>query len=307
MSNHILNSLTSRLEILTRIEVIRVLCEVLTDVTCHSKTDIGVDVDLADCEGSCLTELLFRNTNCIRHVTAILVNHLYEFLRNGRRTMENDREARELLHALFENVKTERRRNEDAFLISCALCSCELVSTVGSTDSDREGVAACSGYELFYFFRTCVGLMTSLYNYFILDTGESTQLSLNNYAVSVSVLNYLLGKSDVVLERLGGSVDHNGCETTVDAGFAELEGITMVKVQSDRDLRILSYSSLNEFYKISVVRISTSTLGNLKDNRALQFACSLCDTLNDLHVVYVKSTNSITAIVSLLKHFSSCY
>ena len=268
MSNHILNRLTGRLEVLARIEVIRVLSEVLTDVTCHCKTDIGVDVDLADCKCSCLTELLFRNTYCIRHISAILVNHLNEFLRNGRRTVKYDREARELLHALFENVEAERRRYEDTILISCALSSCELVSTMGSTDSDSQGVAACSRYELFYFFRTCVGLVTSLYNNFILDTCECSELSLNNYAVSVSIFNYLLGKSDVVLERLGGSVDHNGCETTVDAGFAEFKRITVVKVQSDRDLRILSYSSLNELYEIGVVSISSSTLGNLEDNRA---------------------------------------
>ena len=138
MSNHILNRLTSRLKVLARIEVIRVLREVLTDVTCHSKTDIGVDVDLADCKGSCLTELFFRNTYSIRHISAVLVNHLNEFLRNGRRTVKYDREARELLHALFENVETERRRYEDTVLISCALSSCKLVSTVGSTDSDRQ-------------------------------------------------------------------------------------------------------------------------------------------------------------------------
>ena len=305
MSNHILNRLTSRLEVLARIEVIRVLSKVLTDVTCHSKTDIGVDVDLADCKGSCLTELLFRNTYSIRHVTAVLVNHLNEFLRNGRRTVKYDREARELLHALFENVETERRRYENTVLVSCALCSCELISTVGSTDSNSEGVAACSAYELFNFFRTCVGLVTGLYNNFILDTCESTKLSLNYYAMSVSILNDLLSKSDVVLERLGGSVDHNRCETTVDAGFAEFERITVVKVQSDRDIRILSYGSLNEFYEIGVVSICSCTLGNLEDNRALQFACSFCDTLNDLHVVYVKSTYSVTAVICLFEHFSS--
>ena len=82
VSNHILNSLTSGLKILAGIEVIRVLSEVLTDVTCHSKTDIRVDVDLANSECSCLTELLFRDTYCIRHISAVLVNHLNEFLRN---------------------------------------------------------------------------------------------------------------------------------------------------------------------------------------------------------------------------------
>lgn len=101
MSNHILNSLASRFQILTRIEVIRMLCKILTDVSCHSKTDIGVDVDLTYCKLSCLTKLLFRNTHCIRHIAAILVNHLNELLRNGRRSVQNDRETGQTLNALL--------------------------------------------------------------------------------------------------------------------------------------------------------------------------------------------------------------
>ena len=82
VSNHILNCLTCRFEILTGIEVIRMLCKVLTDDSCHCETDVGVDVDLADCELCCLSELIFGDTDCIRHISAVLVDHLYEFLRN---------------------------------------------------------------------------------------------------------------------------------------------------------------------------------------------------------------------------------
>ena len=46
MGNHILNSLAGRFQILAGIEVIRMLCEIFTDITCHSKADIGVDIDL---------------------------------------------------------------------------------------------------------------------------------------------------------------------------------------------------------------------------------------------------------------------
>ena len=53
----------------------------------------------------------------------------------------------------------------------------------------------------------------------------------------------------------------------------------MVKVKSDRDLRILDNCSLNKLYKVCVVSISSCTLGNLKNNRALEFACCFCDSL----------------------------
>ena len=79
----------------------------------------------------------------------------------------------------------------------------------------------------------------------------------------------------------------------------------MIKMKSDRYLGILLYSCLNQLNKVSMVGISTGTLGNLKDNRAVKLACCLGDTLNDLHVVNVESTNSITAVISLLKHLGS--
>ena len=122
----------------------------------------------------------------------------------------------------------------------------------------------------------------------------------------MSILNNLLRESDVVLEGLRGSVDHNGGETTVDAGLAELEGIAVIKVKSDRNLRILDNSSLNQLYKVGVVRISASSLGNLKNNRAVQLAGCFRDTLYNFHVVYVEGTDGVTTVVSLSKHFFCC-
>ena len=200
VSNHFLNSLTSRFQVLARIEVIRMLSKVLADVTCHSKTDIGVDVDLADSKLSSLSQLLFRNTYCIRHISAVLVNHLYELLRYRRRSVKNDREARQSLNALFKNVETKWWRNKDAVCISCTLISSELVSAVACSDCDSKGIAACSAYELLNLFRTCIALMTRLNNNLILDTSQSTKLSLYYYAMSMCVLNNLLCQSDVVLE-----------------------------------------------------------------------------------------------------------
>ena len=48
VGDHVLDSLTSRLQVLTRIEVIRMLVEVLADRSGDSQTNIGVDIDLAD-------------------------------------------------------------------------------------------------------------------------------------------------------------------------------------------------------------------------------------------------------------------
>ena len=48
MSNHVLDSDASGLEILTGVKVIGMSIEILTDAASHSKTKVGVDIDLAD-------------------------------------------------------------------------------------------------------------------------------------------------------------------------------------------------------------------------------------------------------------------
>ena len=83
MSYHVLDGLSCRLQVLARIEVRWILGKILTDVSCHCETDIRIDVDLADCRSCCLTELLLRDADSIRHVSAVFVDHLYEFLRYG--------------------------------------------------------------------------------------------------------------------------------------------------------------------------------------------------------------------------------
>ena len=184
--NHILDRLTGGLEILTRIEMIRMLHKVLADVGRHGQADIRVDIDLADSELRSLTQLVFRDTDSIRHVAAVLIDHLYELLRNGRRSVKNDREARQSLDALFQNVETQRRRYEDAFLVSCALSRCELVSAMRSTDSDSKRVAACALYEFFYFIRTCVALLAGFDDDFVLYACERSELSFDAIPISLA-------------------------------------------------------------------------------------------------------------------------
>ena len=116
--------------------------------------------------------------------------------------MKNDRESRQSLCYFFEYVETQWRRYEYAFFVSCALCRCELVCPVGSSDCDSQRIAACSAYEFFNFFRSCITLVSGFYDYFVLYSGECSELSLDYYAMSVSIIYYLLCYSDILLEWL---------------------------------------------------------------------------------------------------------
>ena len=60
VGNHVLDSLTSGLEVLTGIEIRRMQREMLTDCSGDCQTDVGVNVDLADSALSGFTQHLFR-------------------------------------------------------------------------------------------------------------------------------------------------------------------------------------------------------------------------------------------------------
>ena len=245
--------------------------------------------------------------NRIGHLAAVFVDDLNEFLRNGRGTVQNDGEAGQTLGDFFQNVEAQCGGNQDALLVQSALLGSELVSAVGGADSDSQGVTTGTGHELFDFLGTGVGSSLSGDVDFVLDASQGAQLSLDNNAVIVSVLNDLTGDLDVLLEGLGGSVDHNGGEAAVDAGLAGLEAVAVVQVQSDGNFGALDNSSLNQLHQVGVVGVSAGTLGNLQDDRSLLFLASLGDGLNDFHVVDVESADSVAAVVSLLKHLGSSY
>ena len=107
--NHRLDGVAGRSEVLARIEVARILCEVLADRSRHSETQIGVDVDLAHSHLCGFAEHLLRNTDSVGHLAAVLVDLLDELLRNGGRAVQYDREARQTVGNLLKNVKTELR------------------------------------------------------------------------------------------------------------------------------------------------------------------------------------------------------
>lgn len=76
------HEVTSRSAVLTRVELTRFLSEYLTYSCSEGQTRVRVDVDLANSALGCLAELLLRNTNCVRQLSAILVDHVNIFLWN---------------------------------------------------------------------------------------------------------------------------------------------------------------------------------------------------------------------------------
>ena len=128
----------------------------------------------------------------------------------------------------------------------------------------------------------------------------------------VRVLDNLAGELDVVLEGLGGAVDHDGGEAAVDAALAQLEGIAVIEVHADgqvkaRGLLGVLDGRLDEVHQINVLGILAGTGGNLKDQGSLLFDGGLGDALDDLHVVHVESADGVAAGVRFFEHFGRGY
>ena len=61
VGNHVLDSLTSGLQVLTRIEIAGVFYKVLADGSSHSQAQVGIDVDLAHAKLASLQQHIFGN------------------------------------------------------------------------------------------------------------------------------------------------------------------------------------------------------------------------------------------------------
>ena len=151
MLNHTLNSNSAIAQILSGIEVSGVVVKVLSNSSSHSKSQVGIDIDLANSLCSSLAEHLFRDTDSIGHLAAVFVDHLNEFGNNGACTMENDGEAGKTSSNFIKNIETELG----------LLAGLELVCAMACTDSDSKRINACAGYEIENLIRVGVGSVFS--------------------------------------------------------------------------------------------------------------------------------------------------
>ena len=83
------------------------IVEVFADGTGQCQTHIRVDIDLADSHAGRLAKLFLGNTDGIRHIAAVLVDHL-NILRSHRGSaVQNNGETRQTAGDLLQNIKAE--------------------------------------------------------------------------------------------------------------------------------------------------------------------------------------------------------
>ena len=87
MANHFFNVGASGFKIFSRVELRGIIVEEFSDGSGHCKANIRIDIDFANRKFCRFTELFFGHADSVGHLAAVLVYHLYVFLRNGRRAV----------------------------------------------------------------------------------------------------------------------------------------------------------------------------------------------------------------------------
>lgn len=123
-------AIASRAQVLTGVKFCRFINEYFTDGCGHSKTAIGVNINLADVRLRSLTELLFGDPDGVFEGTTIGIDNLYLILRYRARAVKNNGEPWDTTLYFLEDVEAKWRRNEYALFVAGALCRGKLVSSV---------------------------------------------------------------------------------------------------------------------------------------------------------------------------------
>ena len=114
----------------------------------------------------------------------------------------------------------------------------------------------------------------------------------------VRVFDNFLGDFDIFLKRLVRGVNHHAGKTFINALFAQLEGVTVIQMNGNRNIREAD-GGLDEFLEINRIGVGTCALGNLENERSFFFFASLDDGLDQLHVVHVERAESVFAFERL--------
>ena len=209
--------------------------------------------------------------------------------------MKNDGEVGETFGNLFQNIEPKHR----------FLARFEFECAVAGSDGDSQRVNACTVNKFFYFIGMCIFCIFCRYVYIIFHACQLSQFAFNHNAFGMSIFNDSSCQFNILIKGMMGTVDHNGSKSAVDTGFADIEICAVIQMKSDRNI-VLNQSCFNQFYKIRMICIFSGSCRNLKDQRGIQFAGGFCDTLYDLHVVYIESADCVSAVISFLKHFCCC-
>lgn len=90
MLDHFFYCISGWFQVVSWVEVGRILVKGFSDGTGHGQSDIGVDIDLAYGHGGCFAEHIFRYAFGTKDFAAVLIAFFHKFRNDGGSAVEND-------------------------------------------------------------------------------------------------------------------------------------------------------------------------------------------------------------------------
>ena len=122
----------------------------------------------------------------------------------------------------------------------------------------------------------------------------------------------LLGLLHILLDGVVAAVEHDGGETSLNAGLAALVG-AVVQMQSDRDGdahgidHCIDHSVHHGGDGLEAGHVLAGTLGDTQDDRTLHLLAGGQNSLGPLQVVDVELRHTVVAVTSFDEHFGCIY
>jgi len=108
----------------------------------------------------------------------------------------------------------------------------------------------------------------------------------------VSIIDDFARDFDVFVERLVTGVNHHAGEPFIDALLAKFEGIAVVQMNRDGDIRQAD-GSFDELFEVNRVGVLASPFGNLELDGGFFLFERLNDGKEQLHVVGVEGAQRV--------------
>ena len=137
-------------------------------------------------------------------------------------------------------------------------------------------------------------------------TADTADLCLQRDTLLLADRYQFLGLLNVLFQRKGRTVEHDGCKACLDACLSAFVG-AVIQMQCNRnsDTQRLVHSLNHSGYGLEACHVLACALRYTKDDRCLQFLALQQDGLGPLQVVDVELSDCIAAFYCLLQHFCS--
>ncbi|CDN44399.1 hypothetical protein BN871_EU_00140 [Paenibacillus sp. P22] len=176
------------------------------------------------------------------------------------------------------------------------------VRAVDGAQSRSQAVDACQLDQLEAFFRICVDNAVS--NDVVFLAADRAELGFNGNAFAVRVFNDFLRRLDVLVERMVGSVDHDGSEAGIDGFFTFVEAGAVVEVDGNRnrDFHFVDQSADDGGNDFEAAHVAGRAFGYAENDRGLLFLCRSEDRLRPLQVVDVVLADGVALGKRFVQH-----